>query len=89
MENRWDTTRPLAFQIVAAGLIVAAGALLLPVLGLAVNVLARELGALIGEAVVAVVRGMLYALGVFIPGHGSVEMRLPSLMSSFTGRAVV
>lgn len=89
MENRWDVARPLVYQITAAGLIVAGGALLLPALGLATDVLARELGMLIGRAVGAVVRGMLYALGVFIPGHGSVEMRLPWLLGPFTGLAAV
>ncbi len=77
MEKRWDPARPLALHTIATAIIVAASVLLLPVLGLAVNVLARQVGVLIGEAVAAVVRDIFSALGWFIPRHGLLGVRLP------------
>jgi hypothetical protein len=74
MEKRWDSARPLPLQTITTGLIVAAGLLLLPALGLAVDALAREVGTLIGEAVATIVRDIFSALGVFVPRHVWVEL---------------
>jgi len=83
MEKRWDSAKPLPLQTIATGLIVAAGLLLLPALGLAVNALAREVGTLIGEALAAIVRDIFSALGVFVPRH----VWLPVLMNPLRGPA--
>ena len=66
MEKRWDGPRLPGAQMITS---VATAALLLATLALGVGVFARELGVVIGQAVVAVVRSVFSALGGFIaPG---------------------
>lgn len=71
MEKRWDSAKPLALQTIATGVIVGATLLLLPALGVTMNVLAKQVGVLIGEAVATVVRNIFSALGWFVPPPGT------------------
>jgi hypothetical protein len=71
MEKRWDSPKPLALQTIATGVIVTASLLLLPALWLTVNVLAKQVGVLIGDAVAAVVRDIFSALGWFVLPQGT------------------
>jgi hypothetical protein len=67
MEKRWDERKLPGPQMIAS---LATAALLLATLALGMRVFARELGVIIGEAVVAVVRSVFSALGGFIaPGQ--------------------
>jgi hypothetical protein len=83
MEKRGDNLRPLALQMLGAGIIVAGSALLLPTLDFAMRVLARWLGVMIGEAVAVSLRALFSGLGVFLPQHSLPETRLPSSVNPF------
>ncbi len=65
MEKRWDEPRFPGRQTIVTGTSVATAAVLLATLALGAGVFAREIGVLIGEAVVAVVRSVFSALGGF------------------------
>ena len=83
MEKRWDNMRPLALQMIGAGIIVAGSVLLLPSLDFTMRVLARWLGGMIGEAVAASLRVLFSILGVSLPQHSLPETRLPSPVNPF------
>ena len=86
MEKRWDNVRPLALQMIGAGIIVAASALLLPALDFTMRVLARWLGVMIGETVAASLRALFSGLGMFLPQHSLPETRFPSSVNDFHAR---
>jgi len=86
MEKRWDTVKPLALQMMGAGIIVAGSALLLPTLDFAMRVLARWVGVMIGEAVADSLRALFSGLGMFLPQHSLPETRFPSSVNPFHAR---